>query len=57
MKTLFTMYCGLTGESDQVICCDRHAQEMPPVGELVRAEPADADCDCEFCPDDVHSEL
>lgn len=48
--TYFILECALTGETDEVYCCPEHAEAMPPVGDLVRALPADEDCDCDFCP-------
>jgi len=48
-KTLFVMECGLTGETEDVVCCQKHARGMPPVGELLRAYPVDSDIECLFC--------
>lgn len=47
---LFTMVCGVTGESQSVMTCDRCAQEMPVIdGDAVRATDANPEIECEFC--------
>lgn len=50
-RTIYTLRCRLTGESQTVTVCDAHAREMPPVdGELVTASAvADDAINCEFC--------
>ena len=50
MKTLFILTCKRTGETQDVICCENHGQQMPVIdGEWLQAYPADSDIDCEFC--------
>jgi len=50
MKTLYSMTCTTTGETQQVVVCAQCAAKMPLVnGDDVKAESADADCACEFC--------
>lgn len=48
-RTMFVLECSQTAETQSVIVCQKHAQQMPPVSELVRAYSADDDCACEFC--------
>jgi hypothetical protein len=49
-KTVYTLHCQRTGESQAVIVCDQHAREMPMAdGDLVTASLADEDVACDFC--------
>lgn len=50
-RTMFTIQCSLTGESDTYVVCQAHAREMPLIDrDRVRAQDADDDCSCDFCP-------
>lgn len=47
--TIYTLRCGQTGESQDVLVCDKHTDKMPPVdGEHITATPCDSS-KCEFC--------
>lgn len=49
-RTIYTLTCSLTGETQSVCVCPTHAREMPNIDrDRVRAEPADDDLACEFC--------
>lgn len=47
--TIYTLRCGQTGESQDVLVCDKHTDKMPPVdSEHITATPCDSS-KCEFC--------
>ena len=50
-KTVFILRCKVTGESQEVVVCQKHALEMPVVnGENVTTRhDADDSCPCDFC--------
>jgi hypothetical protein len=49
-RTLFTLRCQATGESQSFVVCDQHARDMPSVdGDRVAATAAKDDAGCMFC--------
>ena len=48
-RALYTLTCKLTGETQQVIVCQRHGEKMPLINDdTVRAEPAEGGLRCDF---------
>ena len=48
-KTVYIIRCGITGESKEVVVCQKCNKKMPLAGNNVSSELADDDCICEFC--------
>ena len=52
-NALYSLRCGVTGESQEVAVCARHAEQMPLIdGDKVTAQPAEMGVHCEFCAHD-----
>jgi hypothetical protein len=48
-RALYTLRCARTGESMQVVVCEKHGELMPLLDEdLVTAEPAESGMRCDF---------
>jgi hypothetical protein len=46
---IYTLRCGRTGETQDVVVCAFHEAYMPSASSLVSVQRADNDCVCEFC--------
>lgn len=51
-RSVYTLRCALTGESQEVVVCMKHAETMPLIdGDCVTARPAESGVRCDFAPE------